>query len=338
MVESTILFPNFNNEFVLPYTFEYLQRNLDTTKYNIVIVDDGSTDKSVEVCKKQLSRIKFNHSQIIELSHTGIIKALNTGLEAVKTEFVFRIDGDATVETPNWIEKIKKILIQNNRIGLVGGQVIFDHGHVHSFGRNLFNEVGLFDLGTIPLELVGQRTFDSIVYRPKSNFIEQMPYEVDTLLGVCTGFRYEDAKALNGFDELFNPVWIEDDDFGVQIRKLGKKVIVYPEIKIVHRIGLRGSRDPNEKRKNLFNKFSIGSIKGTYIRRIKESNNLLEIPIENNHWRTNILTNHYHNWEKKWGFHPLNPKIEDFLNMYYETELCWKLNPSISSNFKLILD
>ena len=92
------------------------------------------------------------------------MRALNTGLEAIKTEFVVRIDGDATVETPGWIPLLLRML-RNSEVGMAGGQVIWEFGRVHSFGRNVFSEYGLYDTGTCPLEPIGHRTFCSIVYR-----------------------------------------------------------------------------------------------------------------------------------------------------------------------------
>lgn len=329
MTDSTIIFPNFNNEFVLPYTFQYLEKYLDVKKYKIIVVDDGSTDNGVAVCKKYLSSVPFQSTELIEVEHHGIINALNTALDAVKTEFVFRIDGDATVETPDWIERIKGQLTANPQIGLIGGQVIFDHGQIHSFGRSVVSELGLYDMGTIPIEPVGHRTYDSMVIRPKGDFISGNPYEVDTLLGVCAGFRKEDAVALGKFDPLFGPVWIEDDDFGLMMRRHNKKVLVDPAIKITHRVSLRGSRNPNAKRKSFGEKISLERFKMKIEKKFVDRSKFLSIPEEKNEWRSGILQRHYKNWKVKWGFDPLNPKMDDIYEKYWSTQVCWKVNPEL---------
>lgn len=223
-MSSTILLPNYNNERVLPYTFEALRKNIDCSKYNFLMVDDGSEDNGVEIAKKELKKTGFREHNIIEVSHQGIVSALNIGINEISTEYIIRIDGDATVETANWIEKLIASL-KHKEIGMVGGHVIWETGKVHSFGRNIFNEYGLYDVGCCPLEAAGKRTFDSITYQPRQIFTNGPIYEVDSMLGVCVAFRKSDAVAVNKFDPVFNPVWIEDDDFGVQIRLIEKKIL-----------------------------------------------------------------------------------------------------------------
>jgi GT2 family glycosyltransferase len=350
MVDSTILFPNYNNEHVLPLTFRYLRENVDCSRFSLVMVDDGSEDDSLRVAREEISRCGFASAQLIERPHAGIVSALNAGLEATKTEFVLRIDGDATVETPGWADRLTAWLRRYPEVGVVGGQVIFDHGGTHSFGRSLLGEYGLHDMGTCPLEPAGRRTFDSFVYRPPSGFLDTPPYEVDTILGVCVAFRLEDAASLGGFDSRFEPVWIEDDDFGFAVRaKLGKRVIVDPKIRVTHRIGLRGSREPGRvAAAGMGNAPPLRVrvrrvMRATVPSRARRAARLLvtgrsepaalpvgtvTLPTENNEWRKRILLGHYDTWHSKWGFHPLNPDPAAVLQRYFDTGAGWKINPA----------
>jgi hypothetical protein len=228
----------------------------------------------------------------------------------------------------------------------VGGQVIWENGTVHSFGRNVISENGLFDLGCVPLEVTGNRTFDSIVYRPRANFLTCPPFEVDSILGVCVAFRLEDAKSIGSFDSLFNPVWIEDDDFGLSIRKHGKKNIVDPRVMVIHRPSLRGSREPRLKEdhsiiKNTQSENSLLKTTKRIANRIKSSAYPKPaephidciptfedfFPREANPWRSNIVLQHYTSWKTKWGFDPLNPKMGDIFERYWDSQVCWKINP-----------
>jgi GT2 family glycosyltransferase len=355
MALATIILPNFNNERVLPHTFDCLRRNVDCSQAAFVMVDDGSEDTSVAIAKKLASECRFASCEIIEGPHVGIVAALNTALAAVKTEIVVRIDGDATVETAGWLPKLCAWL-NHSEVGMAGGHVIWETGNVHSFGRSVISEFGLFDMGCAPLEPAGHRTFDSLVYRPKSAFDGGKPYEVDTILGVCVAFRRSDAQAAGGFDMTFNPVWIEDDDFGIALRKLGKRLIIDPSVHIVHRPSLRGSRQPgvvaankssaepapNMDRPDLANLFKGG------VRRILRAGNVLIgkpekreekaapapaledlFPKETNSWRCGILKSHYASWAKKWDFCPLNPNMTEIFNRYWDSALCWGVNPAL---------
>jgi len=341
MNTATILLPNFNNEFVLPFTFRLLRKNVDCTKIHLLMVDDGSEDASVAVAKQEIPRCGFASSEIIERKHEGIVPTLNSALSMAKTDFVVRIDGDATVETPGWIS----ILLENLRfdeVGIVGGQVMWESGRVHSFGRSVFTDWGLHDMGCCPLEPVGFRTFDSIVYRPLQGFRRGLPYEVDTILGVCTAFRREEALAVGGFDMKFNPVWIEDDDFGLSIRNLGKRIVVDPIVQVVHRPSLKGSRKPGEttvKQKKSPNS-AFRTIRKNLSRRVSRSIGTLWgevsppptiedfIPGENESWRRSLLLTHYANWKAKWGFDPVNPNMNEIMQRYWDTSFCRNHNPS----------
>lgn len=84
--------------------------NQDFNSYEIIIVNDGSTDNTGKVLKEFLSNKKV---KIINRKNEGVMKARKIGLELAKGEFILFVDGD------DWIEKstIKKLYnsaIKNN--------------------------------------------------------------------------------------------------------------------------------------------------------------------------------------------------------------------------------
>jgi GT2 family glycosyltransferase len=345
---GTLILPNYNNERALPHVFAALRAHADCSRLAFVMVDDGSEDASVRVAKQHASACGFVSCEIIERAHEGIVPTLNTALDAARTEWIIRIDGDATVETPGWVEMLYGLLAHDD-VGAVGGHIAFYDGRVHSLGRSVCSEAGLFDMGTCPLEPIGRRTFDSLVLRPRAAFTTGPPYEVDTVLGVCVAFRTAEAKAAGGFDMRFNPVWIEDDDFGLALRRLGKRILVTPNVHVVHRTNLRGTRHPGAVRdgsgapspgvwapRQLLAKLAPPALKRA--RRALLSRLApppprpkLEdlLPRESNEWRVRTLRSHYAAWRDKWGFDPLNPDLAAIHTRYWETALCWRLNPHL---------
>ena len=274
------------------------------------------------------------------------MRTLNTALDAVRTEWIVRIDGDATVGRP--AGSSLSGLLTHDEVGAVGGHIAFHDGRVHSLGRSVCSEAGLFDMGACPAEPIGQRTFDSIVFRPRVAFTTGSPYEVDTLLGVCVAFRTAEAKAAGGFDMRFNPVWIEDDDWSC-LRRLGKRILVTPDVHVVHRTNLRGTRQPGAARDGSARPAFGGGTPRPLLSRLappalKRARRALLarlgppppppaledlLPLESDEWRIRTLRSHYAAWRDKWGFDPLNPDLGAIHARYWETALCWRLNPRL---------
>lgn len=345
---GTLILPNYNNERALPHVFAALRAYADCSRLAFVMVDDGSEDASVAVAKEQAPACGFASCEIIERAHEGIVPTLNTALEAARTEWIIRIDGDATFETPGWPEMLFRLLA-HDEVGAVGGHIVFHDGRVHSFGRSVCSEAGLFDMGACPAEPIGRRTFDSMVFRPQVAFTSGPPYEVDTVLGVCVAFRTAEAKAVGGFDMRFNPVWIEDDDFGLALRRLGKRILITPDVHVVHRTNLRGTREPGGARAASTPPAAEGGIPRQILARItpralKRARRALLarlapppppptledlVPRESDQWRIRTLRSHYAAWRDKWGFDPLNPDVGAIHARYWETALCWRLNPRL---------
>ena len=96
MVKYSIIVPVFNLEQQIGRCIESLLRQ-SYKEFEIIIIDDGSSDKSLHICKKYAksdSRIK-----IISKENTGVSAARNNGLEAALGEYLVFVDGDDYVDT-----------------------------------------------------------------------------------------------------------------------------------------------------------------------------------------------------------------------------------------------
>jgi glycosyltransferase involved in cell wall biosynthesis len=130
----SLLVPNMNNGPALDVFFRTLERNTTYRNIEVVVVDDGSTDSSLRVLRRWRESGRFPDFTLIEREHSGIIDTLNEGLAYVKGELVVRMDGDATVETPGWLEKMMRLQGLDESVGVVAGRVVLDSGLVHAYG------------------------------------------------------------------------------------------------------------------------------------------------------------------------------------------------------------
>ena len=95
----------------------YLQRCLDSiinqtySNLEIILIDDGSSDKSPQICDEYAS--KDNRITVIHKKNGGLSDARNTGLDNCKGEFISFIDSDDWVEQ-SYIETLLHALEQTN--------------------------------------------------------------------------------------------------------------------------------------------------------------------------------------------------------------------------------
>jgi len=82
----------------------------------ILVIDDGSTDKTVEIAKKYPIKI-ISHAK-----NRGLASARNTAINAVSAEFVASVDSDCLAH-PNWLKLLMKELKSGKTAG-AGGSLL----------------------------------------------------------------------------------------------------------------------------------------------------------------------------------------------------------------------
>lgn len=120
----SIIIPAFNCEKTILNTIESIKKS-GINDYEILIVDDGSTDNTASICDG-LSASNDN-IRCIHQKNAGASAARNTGLKNADGEYVFFFDSDDSV-IPNSLEKAEKIINAHNPDMLIFG-VNFDYYH-----------------------------------------------------------------------------------------------------------------------------------------------------------------------------------------------------------------
>lgn len=96
---------------------EYIERCIESIikqTYNnieIILIDDGSKDKSNEIC--DIYAQKDKRIKVIHKENEGVSKARNVGLDIAKGEYIVFIDSDDYVET-NYINTLYELSLENN--------------------------------------------------------------------------------------------------------------------------------------------------------------------------------------------------------------------------------
>src|SRR3989344_202368 len=104
----SIIIPTYNEEKTIANCLKSI-KNQTYKPVEVIVVDDGSTDKTVEIIKKcQMSNVKC---QILRQHHLGPGPARNLGAKYAEGEILVFVDADMTFDKKFVKDLIQPILI-----------------------------------------------------------------------------------------------------------------------------------------------------------------------------------------------------------------------------------
>lgn len=96
-MKLSIIIPAYNIDgYIEKCVNSCLQQDMDSADYEIIIVNDGSTDRSRQVAEDLASR--HGNVRVINKENGGLSTARNAGLDAAKGDYIWMIDGDDYIE------------------------------------------------------------------------------------------------------------------------------------------------------------------------------------------------------------------------------------------------
>ena len=96
----SVILPIHNTAAYLPDCIEsVINQGLECNEFEIILVENASTDNSLEVCNTLKEKYVKNHITVIHTNTPGVGNARNLGIEASTGEYIHFIDSD------DWIEK-----------------------------------------------------------------------------------------------------------------------------------------------------------------------------------------------------------------------------------------
>lgn len=90
----SIIIPIYNRQDVIGDCLRSVQ-NQTHQNFEIIIIDDGSTDQTLEICR--LAAAEDSRIILLESEHSGVSAARNKGIDIAKGEYLFFIDSDDTI-------------------------------------------------------------------------------------------------------------------------------------------------------------------------------------------------------------------------------------------------
>lgn len=119
----SVIIPIYNSAQTLERTLDSVI-NQNYRNLEIILVNDGSTDNSFEICKKYAE--KDNRIITINQQNQGVGKARNNGIDIAKGEFISFVDSDDTIDENFYYELITTQTVTDADIVESGAKVILN--------------------------------------------------------------------------------------------------------------------------------------------------------------------------------------------------------------------
>jgi len=197
---------------------QLLQRCLESLKITeyacleVVVVDNGSTDSSVELIKDRFASI---HT-IANAKNLGYPRAVNQGMLYAlehQADYVLVMNNDMEFIHGDWLSKLVELADENTTFAIIGPKLLSEDG---------------------------RSTATAWLFRQPFSYIaiqsdqEERILEADYVQGSALLIRTEVIQRIGFFDEAYYPTLIDDIDYCMRAKKVGFKVVQYTGSSLIH--------------------------------------------------------------------------------------------------------
>ena len=205
----SVVILNHNNMNCIFDCVDCIRKHTKKQSYEIIIVDNDSTDGSFEKLKQ---KYKDNSDvKIIKNKKNGCSRGRNLGVEHSSGKYLLFLDSDQFVKHDFWLDQFSKI-IENDNVGAV------------SWGAGWINTKKHFDDSPI---------VDNYPYR---GMPANMSARTDIdYLATCGQLMLRSVfDETGGFDERYDPTCYEDTDLSYAIKDRGYDILYSPYLGVHH--------------------------------------------------------------------------------------------------------
>lgn len=223
MIDLSIIILSFNTKDLILQCIESIKKSKPKTKYEIIVVDNGSTDGSV----KALRKLK-NISLILNKENLGFSKANNQGIKKAKGRYVLLLNSDILV-MKRAIDRLYGFAKKGKDVGAVAAKLLNKDKSIQpSVSRlpTIGRAVGQYWLGKKGL-------FEK--YAPSGKKAEIVEVAVMSAY-LITPRALKEVGMLNE-DYFF---YFEDFDYCRSLKNAGLKIYYLPDAEVVHLHGESG--------------------------------------------------------------------------------------------------
>ncbi|MEO8665753.1 MAG: glycosyltransferase family 2 protein [Ignavibacteria bacterium] len=222
---GSIIIVNYNTNFHLQACLNSIQKLRLEDKFEVIVIDNNSTDRSIEEFPNQFPQPYFYFRDV----NDGFGSGCDFGARQSSGEYLLFVNPDIVFYS-DVITEMTKFMNNNHQVGACSpvftnfeNQLVYTYNKFPNYRWEFFEFLGSGN----EKEEIRLLNNEKIVNRSEE------PLYVDWTTGACLMVRSDVFNKLNGFDKDYF-LYYEDTDLQYRIHKQGLKIACLPYLRVKH--------------------------------------------------------------------------------------------------------
>lgn len=233
-VQLSIIIVNWNGADFLPNCLRSIVENPPSVLYEIVVVDNDSSDGSVTWMRSEEAAAMLGETvfRLIESGgNLGFSKGNNLAIEQTESPIVLLLNPDTVVKS-GAIDKLLETLQSDEAIGACAPKLLNADGSIqYSVARSHPTPFSILLLDLQLVRYLPKKLFENIIYSAFWNYTERVA--VPAVTGAAILAKRKMIDMVGGFDASYH-MYGEDFEWCIRIKKGGWKIVFEPDAEIYH--------------------------------------------------------------------------------------------------------
>ena len=225
----SVLIPTRNRVDLLRRAVNSLKRTQGRVKCEILVIDNDSGDpetldylREIEAAGARVAKVggPFNFPRLV-----------NAGASVASGDYLLLLNNDVEATREGWLDDMVSRIVEPD-VGAVGAKLTFPSGGVQHGGV------------VLGPNLAAAHAFDERQDTdPGYGELMRVAHETSAVTAACLLTPRRLFRAMGGFDALRYPVLFNDVDYCLRLRAAGKRIVMTPHARLIHRASASRGRD-----------------------------------------------------------------------------------------------
>lgn len=242
MSKLSIIIVNWNVIQLLSNCLDSIKKNLADIDYEVIVVDNASTDGSAQILKEKYPWITLIENK----NNEGFARANNQGFEIARGEYILILNPDTLIKGGS-IQKMINVLNTNSYIGIVGPRIVDEYGSITPACKRKSLNLKHILIRRFQIEKVAMFLINRIEYLRRNYYRSfYKSSTVSCLQGACMLVRKKHLDTVGYFDENV-PMYLDDIDLCYRFKKSNFELYYCAESEIIHFCGASTKKSTKPK-------------------------------------------------------------------------------------------